>query len=207
MPKNNIRSWEIILASKSPRRKELLSRLGVPFTILVSDIEEKSSIQDPKGYALDIAEQKNHAITSQLSIDRKLIVSCDTVVASGDRIFGKPESKSEARQFLEALSGKTHSVHTALVAVSAGFSYRHVETTEVSFIEIQPSQLDKYIETGDSLDKAGGYGIQGEALSFIKGINGCYANVVGFPLAHFCAMMDKEFRARQGWDKPWQNYF
>lgn len=205
MPNNN--NWKLVLGSKSPRRKELLERLGVPFEIKTCEIEEKSSIKDPKGFALDIAEQKAHAISVTLNDAKKVIVSCDTVVALNQKIYGKPRNAQEAKQFLTELSGKTHSVHTGLVIISGKSIHRHVETTEVSFEVIPPILLDRYIRSGDSLDKAGGYGIQGEALAFIKSINGCYATVVGFPLAHFCVMMDKEFGARQGWDQPWQNYF
>ena len=205
MPSNS--NWQLVLASQSPRRKELLGRTGAKFQIQVSHVEEHSSAVDPRQYALDIALLKGQAVAQSVGEQNKIIISCDTVVALGDKIFGKPQDHNEARQFLQQLSGKTHQVHTALVIMVDGEMYQHVETTEVEFARITPYLLERYVATGDSLDKAGGYGIQGEALAFISSINGCYATVVGFPLAHFCDMMAGTVSKKLGWTQPWQNYF
>lgn len=203
----NKTNWRLVLASQSPRRKELLGRTGAKFDIVVSAIAEESASTQPQQFALDIATLKGEAVETQLKSDNAVIISCDTVVAIGSKILGKPRNKDEARSFLEELSGKTHQVHTALVIMVSNQKFHCVETTDVSFAEISPFLLERYVASGDSLDKAGGYGIQGDALAFINKIDGCYGSVVGFPLARFCAMMEGSVSAQLGWEEPWQNYF
>lgn len=205
MPSNS--NPQLILASQSPRRKELLARTGAKFSVIVSDVPEISDARDPKIFALEIARLKGAAVLKLRSEVDTCIVSCDTVVALGDKIYGKPSSRSEARQFLQELSGKKHWTHTGLVIHINGQRFEAVESTEVEFAPISEYLLERYIDSGDSLDKAGAYGIQGDALAFITGIKGCYSSVMGFPLARFCAMMEGQVASTQGWDKPWQNYF
>ncbi len=211
MPNSN-EKWRMVLASQSPRRKELLGRLGVPFDVVVSGADEDVSERAPARHALEVARLKARAVADLLSPDRPhLVVAADTVVALGDDILGKPRDAAEAEAFLRRLSGRTHEVHTGLVLLEMATGHRRehavVETTEVDFASIGPRQLMDYLATGDSLDKAGAYGIQGQALAFITGIRGCYGAVVGFPLARFCAMMDGTVAPGLGWRTPWQDFF
>jgi septum formation protein len=210
MPAKN--KWKLILASSSPRRKELLAFTGVPFTIETKNVEEFSSSKDPRQYSLDIAAAKGLAVSSALDAqDSLVVISADTVVEKNGVFYGKPKDRKEAEQFLIQLSGTSHSVHTAVVLLVAYQGQwrrlEHVETTKVRFHKINERLLSRYLDSGDSLDKAGGYGIQGQALTFIADISGCYANVVGFPIAQFCLMMENDFRSLIGGDKPWQDYF
>ncbi len=199
--------WKLILASQSPRRRELLARAGVPFTVRVSQGEENSAAADPRRFAEEIALRKGVEVRSHLPAERHLVVSADTVVAIDGDVLGKPRDAAEARTFLQRLAGRSHEVHTAVVLhIGDGGVWRersHVETTVVEFTAIDPFLLERYVASGDPFDKAGGYGIQGDALAFVNGIRGCYGNVMGFPLARFCAMMDAE----DAWARPWQHSF
>ncbi len=203
--------WQLILASASPRRRELLAHTGVPFIVKVSQVEELSQETDPALFALDVARQKGRAVTALISEARRVVVAADTVVATDHKIYGKPRNVSEAQSYLQELAGRTHDVHTAVViAVRAGNDWlelTHIETTEVDFAPLDRHWLEAYLATGDSLDKAGAYGIQGQALRQITAIRGCYANVVGFPLARFCAMMEKQFQTEMGMTCSWQKLF
>lgn len=208
----NQKNTNFILASASPRRKELIGHLQIPFTILTADIEEKSGYHRPDEFALDIASQKGRVVIPKLSSSGDhFIVAADTVVSLEGKIFGKPLDESQARSFLLELSGREHSVFTAVamffsrdgVVVEKGF----VEETRVTFNTISNELLDRYIRTQDSLDKAGAYGIQGPSLSFVSRVQGDYANVVGFPLSRFVneaqSFLDSYFEKKE----MWLNYF
>ena len=185
----------LILASSSPRRKELLGHLKIPFTILTKHTDEISQHAEPSLFAAEIAAQKGEVVAHSLSQSHAIIVSADTVVAFNGKIYGKPVDAHEARQFLSELSGNTHSVFTAVHIIKKDndvFSHRSfVEESKVNFDKISDHLMDTYIATGDSLDKAGAYGIQGGSLAFISKVDGCYANVVGFPLSRFVREMEK----------------
>jgi septum formation protein len=204
-------TWQLILASSSPRRKELLSHTKVPFTIKVIPTEEVSSETEPALFALDVARQKGEALLNSVARDKTLVVSADTVVALDKRILGKPRDTKEARDFLQLLSGGSHHVHTGLclqVYMNGTWSLLElVETSKVRFNVIPERLLEDYLASGDALDKAGAYGIQGQALTFISSVEGCYSNVVGFPLAKFCQMMQEDFLRMTGEQGPWQNLF
>jgi len=204
-------TWKLILASSSPRRKELLSHTKVPFTIKVIPTEETSSETEPALFALDVARQKGEALKSHVTENKTLVISADTVVALSKHILGKPRDTKEARDFLQLLSGSVHQVHTGLclhVLHDGVWSLLElVETSEVRFNVIQERLLEDYLASGDALDKAGAYGIQGQALTFINRVEGCYSNVVGFPLAKFCQMMQEDFLRMTGEHGPWQNLF
>jgi septum formation protein len=209
--RDNNRKWQLILASSSPRRRELLGHTKVPFRIETIPTDEVSEASDPRTYALEIARQKGAVLCGTLQAQSVVVVSADTVVALNGKIYGKPRDTSEARQFLTELADHTHQVHTA-VCLHFGWQGQwkridHVETTEVGFMSLSPRLLEDYLATGDSLDKAGAYGIQGQALTFIRDVRGCYANVVGFPLARFCSMMEQDFLQQIGEQGPWQNLF
>lgn len=181
--------FNLILGSQSPRRKELLSWLNVPFQILTADLAEVSDESSSEKIAMDIASQKARAVMEQATqIDRPFIISSDTIVVLNNKLYGKPSDVNDAKKILSELSGKTHEVIT-------GVSFLYVDQktnklrehlffdfTEVTFNAITDDLMENYLATGDSLDKAGAYGIQGAGLTFISKINGSYSNVVGFPL-------------------------
>lgn len=183
---------KLILASKSPRRKELLGYLNIPFEIDSCDIDEVSSHDDPKLYCEDIAEQKGRAVLykkiQESAAKNFFVISSDTIVFLEGKIYGKPTDKEDAKRILLELSGKTHTVFTAVTfffhdpETGAVRTHSFSEETEVTFATITKDLLVEYIQTGDSLDKAGAYGIQGPSLTFISDLKGSYSNVVGFPL-------------------------
>lgn len=208
----NQKNSRFILASASPRRKELIGHLQIPFEILTADIEEKSLETSPDRFALDIATQKGEAVLSTLTSSHSFfIVAADTVVSLNGKIFGKPKNEDEARTFLMELSGKEHSVFTAVSMflkrgeelVRKGF----VEETRVTFNDINKELLERYILTRDSLDKAGAYGIQGPSLTFISRVEGDYANVVGFPLSRFVIEAQSFFDDHLEKKDMWLKYF
>lgn len=184
---NNI--YQLILASQSPRRKELLSFLGVKFDVISSDVDEDGEDDSPVDLACYHASLKGNDIFKKIAgnnhYPNPLIVSSDTVVFYKNKNFRKPKDMNEARDMLLELSGNTHKVVTAVYLVTNNKKkVFHVES-DVSFSNITPDILDQYLQTCDSLDKAGAYGIQGAALTFVKGLQGSYSNVVGFPVVEF----------------------
>ena len=212
--------YTLVLASKSPRRKELLGHLGIPFEIRTCEVEEVSSETNPKDVVEDLAKQKGLAAYNMLSEESNfgdtyfpVVVASDTLVALGDKIYGKPKGKEDATRILRELAGKTHEVSTGVYLGRLDIvSNKYIDrvfscTTEVTFGDISEDVLDQYISTGDSLDKAGAYGIQGPSLTFITGLNGSYSNVVGFPLAEFIIYL-KEFLGHSSDNsRKWRSIF
>jgi septum formation protein len=202
MEKNKLK---LILASSSPRRKELIGHLNLPFEIVVKNVVEESQFKDPINFSRDIAQLKGEAVFQERH-DECLVVSADTIVCLGTKIYGKPANEAEARVFLSELSGKTHSVFTA-VTMNLNYknqrvNYSFVEESKVTFNQILPAVLERYLATKDSLDKAGAYGIQGPSLTFISKVDGDYANVVGFPLSRFvleCETLFQPYTAGKSW--------
>ena len=181
--------FNLILGSQSPRRKELLSWLNIPFDILTADLDEVSNESEPTAVAVDLASQKAHAVFDKISSTiSAFVVSSDTIVVLDGKIYGKPKDTNEAREILSELSNRTHQVITGVSFLfrdlTTGKVREHLfyDSTEVTFNEITPDLMESYLVTGDSLDKAGAYGIQGPSLTFISKVNGSYSNVVGFPL-------------------------
>jgi len=179
---------KLILASQSPRRKELLGWLNIPFEIKTSSVDEISSAEDPEIYATEIALLKGRDIFSKLeNSSGSFLIAADTIVVLNGKIYGKPKDKSDARIILNELSNQTHQVITGVCFIFKNEMgklcehYFHDETA-VTFNEITEDLMVDYLATNDSLDKAGAYGIQGPSLTFIKKIKGSYSNVVGFPL-------------------------
>ena len=171
-----------ILASGSPRRKELLSLIIPDFEILVSGCEEfvPEGIPAEKVPAL-LAEQKALAVAKLRPDD--IVIGSDTVVVLGGEIFGKPKDKSHAHAMLRALSGKKHFVYTGVAVAEKGEVRSFVQKTEVEFYELSDETIDKYIESFEPMDKAGAYGIQGKGSVLVRGIVGDYFNVMGLPVA------------------------
>lgn len=206
---------KLILASTSPRRKELLGHLKIPFEILSENVPEETEHTNPSEYCRYLSQIKGHAVAVKLKANRSeesfLIVSADTIVSFGDRIFNKPADRNEARDILNVLSGKTHSVFTAvtmlLIHEDKEISQSFVDESLVSFDVISHEVMERYLDTGDSLDKAGAYGIQNGSLMFISKINGNYSTVVGFPLSRFVkeveSFLNQTFKA----EAAWQNLF
>ncbi|MBA2406092.1 MAG: septum formation protein Maf [Bdellovibrionales bacterium] len=196
---------KLILASASPRRKELLGHLQLPFDIVIKNIPEETHYTDPVNFCRHIAQMKGDAVFKE-RIDNCMVVSADTIVSMGAKIYGKPSGLDEARLYLNELAGKTHSVFTAvtinLKLDKTILSHSFVEESKVTFNQITPELMERYLATGDSLDKAGAYGIQGPSLTFISKVEGDYANVVGFPLSRFvleCEALLKPFTRGQSW--------
>lgn len=171
-----------ILASGSPRRKELLSLIIPEYEVLVSGCEEFV----PEGTPAEkvpaiLAEQKALAVAKLRPDDT--VIGSDTVVVLGGEIFGKPKDKSHAHSMLRALSGKKHFVYTGVAVAEKGSVRSFVQKTEVEFYELSDENIDNYIATGEPMDKAGAYGIQGKGSVLVKGITGDYFNVMGLPVA------------------------
>jgi septum formation protein len=195
MEKNKEEKLSLILGSGSPRRKELLSYLNIPFTIITADLEEHSDSTEPSLFAVEISEQKGEAVFDSLEVKENiLVISSDTIVVLKDKIYGKPGNREVAKEMLLELSGQTHEVITAVSFFTSEGKYSFFESTKVTFEPIEPELLERYLDTGESLDKAGAYGIQGASLFFISKLEGSYSNVVGFPLDRvLCKLKEKGY--------------
>ncbi len=174
----------IILASGSPRRRELLERLNLTFDIKVSRVDEDAFEQtSPKDYVETLAIEKARDIAKNLD-EEALVIGCDTVVVLDDKILGKPNDDHQAGEYLRALSGKTHYVYSgiAILDTGTGEQYLSHEITEVTMKDLSNEEIGAYVKTGEPADKAGAYGIQGIGSILIEGISGDYYNVMGLPL-------------------------
>lgn len=188
---------KLILASASPRRRELLEGLGLRFDIIVSNEEEKTDKElPPKLYVGELALIKAAAVAKQIT-DRKkqIIISADTIVCLGDEILTKPKDNEDAFNILKKLSGKTHCVYTGIcvMRLSDALTVTKSVKTEVVFKELDDETIRKYIGTGECSDKAGAYGIQGKGSVLVKEIHGDYFNVVGLPLTVLSDVLKDEF--------------
>lgn len=179
---------KIILASGSPRRRELLSQIGLDFEVRVSRVEERVTQTDAALAVEELSAQKAEAVMASAEDIQEpvLVIGADTVVAAGGRILGKPSDREEASKMLRCLSGSTHEVHTGvtLICRKKGEVRRKTfhETTRVAFYPMSEGEIQDYVATLDCMDKAGAYGIQGLCARYIKGIEGDYNNVVGLPV-------------------------
>lgn len=174
----------IILASASPRRKEILELADLDFDIMPSDVEEITTKTEPHEVVMELASIKARDIYER-SDKQSMVIGADTVVAYHGQVLGKPADEADAKRTLMMLSGQTHEVYTGVCLIEDGEAKTFYEETKVIFYEISEDEIERYIETGEPMDKAGSYGIQGKAAVFIKGIEGDYYNVVGFPIARF----------------------
>jgi nucleoside triphosphate pyrophosphatase len=168
-----------VLASASPQRRAILARLHVPFTVRVADVAELEQ-GEPEVIAVENARRKASAVAGDRD---EVVLGCDTVVALGGRIHGKPPDEPSARRTLQALSGRTHAVVSGLVLLLAGVERVAHARTEVRFRELSPQLLDWYLATGEWRGRAGGYAIQGAGAALVRDVAGDYENVVGLPLA------------------------
>jgi septum formation protein len=175
--------FKLILGSQSPRRKELLSWLNIEFEIVTADLDEISNEIVPQKIALDLALQKARAVKEKCNVrDNNFIIAADTIVVLNNIIYGKPKDRNDAEKILNELAGKAHQVITGVCFCHNGIERVFFDQTDVTFNPISSDIMKNYLDTNDSLDKAGAYGIQGPGLTFISKINGSYSNVVGFPL-------------------------
>lgn len=177
----------IILASASPRRREILTELGVELKIITADVEEKSEKTDPRALSKELAEIKGLAVYEKIKNGGSLadlalpIISADTVVFCEGEIMGKPKDAPDAERMLKKLSGKAHSVCTGICVTVGGVAFSDSVETSVFVDSLTDAEIAAYIASGDPFDKAGGYGIQGIFSKHIAKIEGCYFNVVGLP--------------------------
>lgn len=169
---------QIVLASGSPRRHELLKYIVEQFEILPSDIEEIAE-GSPKEQVIKLALDKAGDIAGK-RLDA-VVIGADTLVAIGDMVLGKPKDKADAARMLRMLSGNTHCVYTGIAVITDGKTETRCVATEVKFNEMTDDEISGYIDTGEPMDKAGAYGIQGYGGKFIDRIDGCYFNVMGLP--------------------------
>ena len=178
----------IILASQSPRRKELLGYITENFTVKVSDVEEVTdTAQSPEEIVISLARIKGEAVFADNKSDT--VISADTVVVLDGKILGKPHSREEAYEMLSSLSGRTHTVFTGVCVFSQDKVFSFAEKTQVQFCPLTENDINAYIETGEPFDKAGAYGIQGKGCVLVEGIVGDYYNVMGLPVAHLCRLL------------------
>ena len=173
----------VILASKSPRRRELLSRIFPNFEIIVSDADETlPEGLSPAECAEAVALRKGSAVAAEQG-DDALVISSDTMVELGGVILGKPASAADAHRMLAMLSGKRHNVHTGVAVHYRGRVFSGVDTTRVEFRPLTENEIDEYIATGEPMDKAGAYGIQGKGGALVSGYDGDFDTVVGLSLS------------------------
>ena len=181
----------IILASASPRRMELLRQLQLEFEVVPADIDEsQQSGESPSDYVQRVAQAKAAAIRDHYT-QNDVIISADTAVCLGEKIFGKPLDQADGMQMLASLSDQTHNVYTAVVVSQGANNGRAVSDTEVTFRPIPPDEAECYWQTGEPLGKAGGYAIQGLGAVFVTRIRGSYTGVVGLPLYELTQLLNK----------------
>ena len=190
---------KIILASGSPRRKELLAQIGLSFTVRVSEADEHTEETKPEKLVCILSGRKALAVWDELTEEEKkesILIGADTVVAVDDRILGKPADETEAFQMIKLLQGRSHQVYTGVTILRQGGlqpleeetntcsiqKKQFFEKTDVLVYPMSEDEITAYVKTGEPLDKAGAYGIQGSFAAYIQGINGDYSNVVGLPV-------------------------
>ncbi|MDP9172049.1 MAG: Maf family protein [Acidobacteriota bacterium] len=171
----------LVLASRSPRRAELMSAAGFEFTVRVADVDETPREgENPEEYVLRVAAEKAAAVAAG---PREIILAADTTVAIGSELMGKPAGDADAAAMLAALSGRRHDVITGVCVRDGDRTLRECCSTAVWFAPLSDEEIEWYVASGEPMDKAGAYGIQGLASRFVERIEGSYSNVVGLPIA------------------------
>lgn len=200
----------LVLASASPRRRDLLAQVGYRFEVRPAHIpEDPRRDEDPIVYVTRLAREKAEAVFRELIAENSgirtgpagakglVVLGADTTVTLDGHILGKPEDAIDAARILRLLSGRTHSVITGVAVVSETRTEIAAEATAVRFLTLSEEEIRAYVATGEPMDKAGAYGIQGHAARWIPRIEGCYFNVMGLPLALVCSMLDAGFEIMQ----------
>ncbi len=172
---------DIILASGSPRRRELLTQIGLSFRVVVSDADEDVDKALPPAEQVALISQRKAEAVARLCPDA-LVIAADTIVALDGAVMGKPHSEAEAVEMLSRLSGKTHEVYTGFTLRRGEETLTQTERTPVTFRALSPREIAAYVASGEPMDKAGAYGIQGLGALLVQGIRGDYFNVMGLPL-------------------------
>lgn len=178
----------LILASASPRRRELLTQAGFSFEVRPAHVnEDPLPNEDPIAYVVRLARDKAQSVFAQISSENaappQVVLGADTTVTLDGHILAKPEDAADAARMLRMLSGRTHRVITGVALASVSGTEVAAEVTAVTFVTLSDEEISTYVKTGEPMDKAGAYGIQGYAARWIPRIEGCYFNVVGLPLA------------------------
>ena len=190
-------SIKVILASKSPRRKEILENLGVKFDIIVADADETSDIKDPEELVMTLAERKGRAVRERLGDCKDtLIIASDTLVYADGEFLGKPRDRADAERMIRMLSGNHHCVVSGIYLSYGEREARASASTKVFFDSLTDDEIEAYLDTSEPYDKAGAYAIQGRASAFIRGIEGDYFNVVGLPVNTLYRLLRDEFGIR-----------
>lgn len=187
----SIMNQPLILASNSPRRKELLAQIGLSFTVDPADVDETMRPgEPPEAYALRVARDKARVAAARAT--EGIVIAADTIVVAGDKVLGKPRDRKDAEAMLAMLSGKEHRVITGLVVLDADArrEMTGVVATRVGFRSLTNAEIAAYVATGEPYDKAGAYGIQGKGALLVDRIEGCYFNVVGLPLARLGELLN-----------------
>jgi septum formation protein len=188
----------IVLASSSPRRIELLKKFNINATIIKPNVVEKLSIKDSiEEASMALSFEKANQVYNSLN-KGEIIIACDTLVGLDGKLLGKPRNEEDAKDMLKLLSGRKHEVVTGLCIMKASTNIKIIdfEKTYVKFRKLDDKTMNNYIKTGEYRDKAGAYGIQGIGGALIEGINGCYFNVVGLPLYRLDILLEKHFDIR-----------
>lgn len=176
-----MKAYKLVLASNSPRRRELLARAGFDFDVRPPEVDETPLPGEvPEQYARRLAREKAAAVPRSAG---EIVIAADTIVVAEQQILGKPQDPADARRMLELLAGRRHEVITAFCLAGDDFWIEDLERTSVWFLPLEPAEIQEYIDSGEPMDKAGGYAVQGLASKFVERIEGCYFNVVGLPLA------------------------
>jgi len=186
---------KIILASKSPRRREILENLGLEFDIVVADADESSDIREPDALVMTLAARKGRAVREKIGDEKNdtLIIACDTLVYADGEFLGKPRDRADAERMIRTLSGSFHYVVSGIYLCYNGREVSAAASTKVFFDELTDSDVEAYLNTSEPYDKAGAYAIQGKASAYISGIEGDYFNVVGLPVNLLCKTLKNEF--------------
>lgn len=185
---------KIILASCSPRRKEILERFNIEFEVRPSNVDEDfAEGENPQDVVKMLALRKCRDV-SKLSTNENIVIAADTIVYS-DKILGKPVDRNDARSMIKSLSGKAHKVITgiAIIDVETGVESVDCEVTDVRFRELTDDKIERYLNTEEYIDKAGAYGIQGYGEVLVESINGSFSNVVGLPISKLDEMLEDKF--------------
>ncbi len=194
---------KLVLASASPRRKELLAQIGIVPEIVPSTIEEVITSSVPEDVVMELSLQKAQDVAGRQEIGT-CVIGADTVVAANGQILGKPVSHEDAHRMISMLQGRTHQVYTGVTLVFCGQTGRTVRTfvekTDVSVYSMSEKEIKTYADDKDPMDKAGAYGIQGKFAAFIKGIDGDYNNVVGLPVGRVFQEMKQMFEQEENND-------
>ena len=186
---------KIILASQSPRRKELLGKLNIPFEIRVADIDEAMDPGKlPEEEVARVSALKAEAVPHKAD---DIVIAADTIVVCDGKILGKPKDREDAVAMLQMLSGREHQVMTGMTLLRGNRKISHTEITDVHFRDLSPKDIDDYIRTGEHQDKAGAYGIQGGAAVFVDRISGDYFNVVGLPVCRLQMLLSQMMEEHQ----------